>query len=214
MSVPPGAPRLDLEAAAAALRSGAVLLLGTDTVCGLHARADCPAALARIAELKGRPHGQPLLLLAATPEQALSLCREVTGAQAALCAAAWPGPFTFLLAARAGLDPAVCDVGRGTVAVRVPAREDLRRLVGLAGGPLASTSANRSGQPPLTILADAVAAFGGGVAGWWDGDPAGGADAAPARAAGGGVPSALVDLTGAEPRVLRPGPLPLPRLPG
>jgi len=200
------APRLETAAAAEALRGGAVLLLATDTVCGLHARADFPAALARIAELKGRPAGQPLLVLAASFEQARALCRELTAAQAALCARCWPGPFTFLLPARAGLDPAVTDPRRGTVAVRVPAREDLRRLLELAAGPLASTSANRSGEPPLVQLPAAVAAFGDDVAGWWEGSEGAGA--------GGGTPSALVDLTGAAPRVLRPGPLPLPAPPG
>lgn len=196
------APRLGDEAAAAELRGGSVLLLATDTVCGLHARADFAAALARIADLKGRAQGQPLLVLAASPEQAWTLCRPLTAAQMAVCGGAWPGPFTFLLPARAGLQPAVVDAGRSTIAIRVPGREDLRRLIGLAGGPLASTSANRTGEPPLTRLEDAVAEFEDGVAGWWDGDP--GRDPAP------GVPSALIDLTGDSPRVLRAGPLPLP----
>jgi len=196
------APRLGDEAAATALRGGAVLLLATDTVCGLHARADFPAALAKIADLKGRAQGQPLLVLAASAEQAWTLCRPLTAAQRAVCAGAWPGPFTFLLPARAGLLPAVVDAGRSSIAIRVPGREDLRRLIGLAGGPLASTSANRTGEPPLTRLEDAVAAFGHGVEGWWDGDPA--------REPAPGVPSALVDLTGDRPLVLRAGPQPLP----
>lgn len=196
------APRLEEEAAATALRGGSVLLLATDTVCGLHARADCPAALARIADLKGRAPGQPLLVLAASPAEAWTLCRPLTAAQRAVCAGAWPGPFTFLLPARAGLEAAVVDTGRATIAIRVPGRGDLRRLIGLAGGPLASTSANRSGELPLTRLQDAVAAFGHGVAGWWEGDP----DHDQERS----VPSALVDLTGGSPRVLRAGPLPLP----
>lgn len=196
------APRLGDEAAAAALRGGSVLLLATDTVCGLHARVDFPAALARIADLKGRAQGQPLLVLAASPEQAWTLCRPLTAAQMAVCTGAWPGPFTFLLPARAGLEPAVVDAARSTIAIRVPGREDLRRLIGLAGGPLASTSANRSGEPPLTRLTAAVAAFGPGVAGWWDGQ----SGPSPVN----GVPSALVDLTGDAPRVLRAGPLPLP----
>lgn len=195
------APRLGTEAAAAALRDGAVLLLATDTVCGFHARADCAAALGAIAALKGRAAGQPLLVLAASTGQAASLCRPLDPSQEALCDRAWPGPFTFLLPACAGLEPAVVDARRGTVAVRVPGRADLRRLIERVGVPLASTSANRSGEPPLTDLADAVAAFGTGVAGWWEGE------AGPGAA---GVPSALVDLTGPLPRVLRPGPLPLP----
>lgn len=196
------APRLDTGAAAAALAGGGVLLLPTDTICGLHARADAPEALARIAAIKGRPSGQPLLVLAASRGQALAMCRPLEGWQAGLLAAAWPGPFTFLLPAAGGLAAAVTDTVRGTVAVRVPGRADLRRLIELAGGALASTSANRTGEAPLVGLADAVSQLGGQVDGWWEGE--GG------EPAGAGAPSALVDLTSAPPRVLRPGPQPLP----
>lgn len=202
---PPLPPRFDLAAAAAALAGGGVLVLPTDTVCGLHARADCAPALARIVALKGRAPERPLLVLAASLEQALTLCRPLTAAQRAQCAAAWPGPFTFILPARPELPAAVCDTTRGTVAVRVPGRADLRELIARAGGPLASTSANRAGEPPLTGLREAAAAFAAGLGGWWEGsDPA---------AAAAGVPSALVDLSGppgAPARVLRDGPLPLP----
>jgi L-threonylcarbamoyladenylate synthase len=196
-------PRLAGEAAAALLAEGGVLLLATDTICGLHARADQGAALERVLALKGRHPGQPFLLLASSLEQALSLCGPVSAGVQARCRAAWPGPFTFILPAAAGLHDLVRDGVRGTVAVRVPAREDLRRLIGQAGGPLASTSANRTGEAPLTGLEAALAAFGPLVDGWWggDGEPGEGAP---------GAPSALVDLTVAPPRILRPGPQPLP----
>lgn len=196
-------PQLADDVAAARLAGGDVLLLATDTICGLHARADQAAALERVLALKGRHPGQPFLLLAGSPEQALSLCGPVTARVRSLCAAAWPGPFTFILPAGAGLHELVRDVARGTVAVRVPGREDLRQLIGRAGGPLASTSANRTGEPPLVDLAAAVAAFGNLVDGWWGGS---GGPGEPAP----GAPSALVDLTADPPRVLRSGPRPLP----
>ncbi len=198
-------PLLDTAAAAAALARGGVLVLATDTICGLHARADRPAALARLVALKGRAPDKPLLVLAASLEQALALCGPVAGERRAQCAAAWPGPFTFILPARADLLAIISDKSLGTVAVRVPGREDLRELIALAGGPLASTSANRAGEPPLTVAREAALAFAGGVDGWWEGAPPGGT--------GGGLPSALVDLSGppgTPPRVLREGPLPLP----
>lgn len=193
---------LGTAAAAAALAGGGVLLLPTDTICGLHARADDAAALARIATIKGRPTGQPLLVLAASTEQALAMCRPPGPRQLEVLAAAWPGPFTFLLAARPGLAAAVVDARGATVAVRVPGRGDLRRLIDLAGGPLASTSANRSGEAPEAGLEAAVARFGAEVDGWWAGDPG--------MPPGAGAASALVDLTTEPPRVLRAGPLPLP----
>ena len=199
-------PPLDTAAAAAAMANGGVLILPTDTICGFHARSDCVPALARIAELKGRPSEQPLLVLAASLEQALALCRPLDARQAMYCQAAWPGPFTFILPASPDLAPAVRDAARGTVAVRVPARPDLCRLIRLAGAPLASTSVNRSGAAPLGRLEQAVAAFGPLCDGWWAGeDPTGEGGAVP-----GGQASALVDLTREPPRVLRPGPRPLP----
>lgn len=199
-------PRLDDAGAAAVLAAGGVLLLATDTVCGLHARADDRTALARLVELKGRRPEQPFLVLAAGARQALAMCGDLVPGARSLCEAAWPGPFTFILPAAPGLDDLVLDIGRRTVAIRVPGRADLRRLVERAGGPLASTSANVTGQPPLAGLDEAVAAFGNRVDGWW----AGGDGEGPGVGTVLGTPSALVDLTFMPPRVLRPGPQPLP----
>ena len=202
---PPTAAPLDTAAAAALLAGGGVLVLPTDTVCGLHARADSAPALARLAALKGRAPDKPLLVLAASLAQALELCLPLSDAQRAQCAAAWPGPFTFILPARPELPAAVRDTERGTVAVRVPGRADLRELIDRAGGPLASTSANRAGEAPLLDLEAAAGAFAAAADGWWRGREGPGT--------GEGRPSALVDLCvppGAPPRVLREGPRPLP----
>lgn len=194
---------LDAEAAASRLAAGGVLILATDTICGLHVRADCPAALARLAALKGRAPERPLLVLASSLEQARELCLPLSSEQSAWCAAAWPGPFTFILPAGDRLPSAVRDVQRGTVAVRVPGRPDLRRLIEQAGGALASTSANVTGERPLTDLRAAVGLFGDRIDGWWSGE-----DPQPTAC----LPSALIDLTTSPPVILRPGPLPLPAL--
>jgi L-threonylcarbamoyladenylate synthase len=199
--VNPARPPLDTAAAASRLAAGGVLILPTDTICGLHARIDCPAALARLATLKGRAPERPLLVLASSLEQARALCLPLSPEQSAWCAAAWPGPFTFILPAGDGLPAAVRDVQRGTVAVRVPGRPDLHRLIEQAGGALASTSANVTGDRPLTDLSAAVEAFGDRIDGWWAGE-----DPQPT----GCLASALVDLTTSPPTILRPGPLPLP----
>jgi L-threonylcarbamoyladenylate synthase len=198
--VNPARPPLDTAAAASTLAAGGVLILPTDTICGLHARADCPAALARLAALKGRAPERPLLVLASSLEQARALCLPLSPQQSAWCAAAWPGPFTFILPAGDRLPAAVRDVQRGTVAIRVPGRADLRRLIEQAGGALASTSANVTGDRPLADLEAAVGVFGGRIDGWWAGE-----DPQPAA----GAPSALVDLTTSPPVILRPGPVPL-----
>lgn len=189
----------DEDGAVAVLDRGEVLLLNTDTLPGLHARMDRPSGLAAMAARKGRADGKPLLVLAASEAEARSLAEPLAGQWEKLVAACWPGPFTFVLRSRGDLPPAVCSA-MGTVAIRVPARDPLRRLLARTG-PLASTSANLEGQASATSLAQARACF-ADVPAWDDGAPA------PVGAA-----SALVELLGDRLRVLRPGPMPLPSLP-
>ncbi len=192
---------LDDGGALAALAQGEVVLLQTDTLPGLHARLDRPAALAAISQLKGRAPGQTLLVIAATTEDALALTGPVAPAVAAFLARCWPGPFTAILPARCDLPRAVvAGDDPGTVAVRVPEPAALRRLLA-ASGPLASTSANRTGEAPAGDLAGAARAF--PALSVWGGF----------RGPGLAAASAMIDLTGDGPRLLRPGPLPPPDWP-
>ncbi len=98
-----------------------------------------------------------------------------------------------MVAARTSLAPAVT-AGTGTVAIRVPDHIVARRLAELAGVPLTSTSANRSGFPPAATAAEAAAGLGEGLAGVLD-----------AGATPGGAPSTIVDARGDEPRLIRAG---------
>ncbi len=193
----------DTEALAKVLAGGGVALLPTDTLPGLHARADCAAAVARIRQLKGQQAERSLLVLCATIEQALSLAGPLAPRAVAWARRCWPGPFTLVLPRGPGvaIAPAVSP-DSATLACRVPALAPLRELVAAAGGPLVSTSANRAGQPPAPDLESAARFFGALVdavaAGPWPGPPAAG------RA------SALIDVTGWPPLSLREGPLPPP----
>lgn len=179
------------------LADGHPALLNTDTLPGLHARLDRPEALAAVQRLKGRDADKPMLVLAASPAAARELTEPLTASQVNLLESCWPGPFTFVLPARAHLPGAVV-AAAGTVAVRVPRRTALLTLL-VETGPLASTSANRAGAEAAVSLVSAAQTF-PDLACWDDGDPAPGGEA-----------SALVDLTGPQPRVLRPGPEPLSR---
>ena len=201
----------DLQDAAGVLRSGGVLVLPTDTLPGLHARADHPEALARIVAVKGRAEGKPMLVLAASLDQARPLLADLDDGREDFCDRCWPGPFSLILPARAGLPGEITGAvenGSGTsrtsVAVRVPDLRPLRDLLEAVGVPLASTSVNRTGQPPETDLATAAHLFANAIDGWWALDDAGGSVATSAQ------PSALVDVVGWPPRLLRPGPRPLP----
>jgi L-threonylcarbamoyladenylate synthase len=194
------APRfLSAADAAGVLTTGGVLVLGTDTLPGLHCRADRPDAVARIFGLKGRPPERALLLLAASREQAGLATGTLNPFQERCCALCWPGPFSLILPADGAL-PSVVTAGGTTVAVRVPRFPDLQEIVNGAGFPLVSTSANLTGRSPIAEVEAASALFGNGIDGWWN-----------QPGTGGGQPSALVDLTRRPVSLLREGPEPWPR---
>ena len=199
---------VDQENAVRILNSGGVLLMDTDTLPGFHCRADRPAAIERIVGLKGRGPGKPLLVLAGSLEQAGQVTMALNGRQKTLCTACWPGPFSIILPAEPSLAAGVTG-GADTVAVRVPGRESLRRLILAAGFPLVSTSVNLAGQEPVADLTGAVEAFlpvVDGVVEWDDRAAASGAEQPVSGA------SALVNAMVWPPEVLRKGPRPLPDL--
>ncbi len=187
-----------LDRARAVLDAGGVVLMPTDTLPGLHARWDRPAAVARIRELKGRAAARPLLLLCADADAALALAPGADPRAAAWARRCWPGPFTLVLPVRPEVARAVNPAGT-TAGLRVPGSDPLRALLAAVGAPLVSTSANRSGAEPARTVAEAAALFGEDVDLVLDA-PWGGAGAA----------SAVVDVTGWPPRTLRAGPRPLP----
>jgi L-threonylcarbamoyladenylate synthase len=180
-----------MERAALALRAGGLLVYPTETLYAVGGRALDPRAGARVREAKGRSEDKALPLVAADVEQVRALCAGWPDSAERLAVRFWPGPLTLVLPARAGVPDEVLAGGR-SVAIRVPGRELPRRLCRMAG-PLISTSANRSGEPPATRCAEAVAAVGAWVELALDGGTCGGA------------PSTIVDLSGGEPRVLREG---------
>lgn len=184
-----------LEAAAKELDAGGVVVFPTDTVYGVGADAFNPEATARIFEAKRRPRSMPLPVLVARPRQAWALCSEVPSAAQVLVAEFWPGPLTLILPEAEGLS---WDLGatRGGVAVRMPAHDDLLDLIMMIG-PLAATSANLSGEPTPTTVAEIAARLGDAVSLYVDGGPS-----------AGDVPSTIVDLTRWRPKVTREGAIP------
>jgi L-threonylcarbamoyladenylate synthase len=178
-----------LDAMAAILEAGGVVILPTDTIYGLHARAHDATAVARIAHLKGRDDSQPFIVLAAGSDQFAALGIETTAERLESLDAIWPAPLTVILPLRA---PVAASRGASTLAVRVPALPWLRALARRTG-PLVSTSVNRSGEPPLVAPADLAHALLHELDGI--------ADAGPLR----GESSAILDLASAEPRFIREG---------
>jgi L-threonylcarbamoyladenylate synthase len=182
-----------LDDALAALRRGDVVGLPTETVYGLAGDAANPAAVARIFALKGRPVDHPLIVHVAGIEALDAWAREVPPTARALAEAFWPGPLTLILRKQAHVPPAVTG-GQDTVGLRCPAHPLALTLLRRFGGGLAAPSANRFGRISPTRAEHVREEFG---------------DAVPCVLDGGecevGLESTIVDLSGATPRILRPG---------
>lgn len=177
---------------ASALARGEVVAIPTETVYGLAARAGDPAAVERMAALKGRPSGQPFQLLVEPVEAVLPLLAEAGTLDRVR--ALWPGPLTAVVRARPGSGLAVV-TEEGTVGVRQPDDALARAVIAAAGGVIAATSANRSGETPATSAAEVVRDFGGDLL-VLDGGGRRGLS-----------PSTVVDLTRRPPVLLREGPI-------
>ncbi len=175
------------------LRSRGVLALPTETFYALAVNPFDPAALARLFALKARPAAKPVLVLIAGPEMLFQVVREVPAAAIPLMAAFWPGPLTLILPARLDLPPLLTG-GTGTIGLRQPRQDLVCRLMAALGLPLTGTSANRSGQEPLTTAAAVARELGGEVDLILDAGPC-----------PGGLPSTIVDVTVSPPRLVRAG---------
>jgi L-threonylcarbamoyladenylate synthase len=185
-----------LDVAASALRRGELVVLPTDTVYGVAADAFNPVAIAALLAAKGRGRDMPVPVLVSTAAMLDALVEAVPDTGRGLIEAFWPGALTLVMRHTSHL---AWDLGEslGTVAVRMPADPLALELISRTG-PLGVSSANRSGHPPATTMLDARLQLGAAVAVYLDG----GARAEP-------VPSTIVDLTGDEPRLLRPGAVPV-----
>jgi L-threonylcarbamoyladenylate synthase len=185
-----GAPTaLQLNQVAQLLLGGGVALLPTDTIYGLHGSALDEAAVARIADIKGREETKPFVVLASSIDDLAPLGIDVRPELLKVLDTVWPAPLTAVLPLR---HPIAASRGAATLAVRIPALQWLRELVSRTG-PLVSTSANRSGEPPVQD-ASALAR-----------DLQDQLDAVVDGGVLSGEPSAILDLTRAEPRFIREG---------
>ena len=195
----PEAREAGLAAAADAISRGELVLMPTDTVYGVAADAFTPAAVAGLLAAKNRGRAMPVPVLIGEASTLAGLVLRVPPAATTLAQEFWPGGLTLVVEHSPSL---AWDLGdaEGTVAVRLPdddlARELLRRT-----GPLAVSSANRSGRPAATTAQEAVDQLGDHAAVVLDGGP---------RASSGA--STIVDCSGPVPRVLRVGAVPVDRL--
>jgi L-threonylcarbamoyladenylate synthase len=140
-----------VAAAAAALRRGAIVALPTDTVYGIAADLHRPEAIERLYRVKGRPESKAIPILLADASDVDLAVLEMPLPARALARRFWPGGLTLVVPGRPGLPGPVTssdERGQETVAVRVPDHPVTRAIIRAAGGALAVTSANRSGDAP------------------------------------------------------------------
>jgi L-threonylcarbamoyladenylate synthase len=188
-----------LDAAAAAIGRGELVLLPTDTVYGVGADAFTPSAVTGLLAPKNRGRPMPVPVLIGEASTLAGLVLNLPPVATELAQAFWPGGLTLVVEHAPSL---AWDLGdaEGTVAVRLPdddvARDLLRRT-----GPLAVSSANRSGRPAATTAQEAVEQLGAHATVALDGGP---------RTSSGA--STIVDCTAPTPRVLRIGALSIERL--
>jgi L-threonylcarbamoyladenylate synthase len=187
-----------LERAAELIRAGEVVAFPTDTVYGLAARASDREAVLKIFVVKERPLERSLVLMPPRPSQ-LEEWVELDERARRFMARWWPGPLTLVLPAKAAAEPPLARENPRTLAARIPDHEVALALLRAIGEPLATTSANRSGELPARMAVQVS----------WLPGLAAVIDAGPSP---GGVPSTLLDLSGEEPVVLREGPIPAVQL--
>jgi len=188
-----------ISEATAALRKGELAVLPTDTVYGLAADAFEPEAVAMLLATRGGGRHAPPSVLVGSRRAAMALVEDVSTSATDLIDEFWPGGLTMVFHSARTL---VWDLGetKGTVAVRMPMQPVALELL-RETGPLAVSSANLTGSPPATTVAEAEAQLGDAVSVYLDGGPC--TDQ---------KPSTIVDLTGAVPRLLRRGVIPVRRL--
>ncbi len=181
------------EHAVEVLRWGGLVAFPTDTVYGVGAPAFDEETVNKLYLIKGRNTDKAIAVLLASAEDVARVTTGFTPLSRRLAEAFWPGPITLILAKHPGLPHAVSSLP--TVGVRVPNHPIIHTILAEAG-PLASTSANRSGEKDPVSAQDVLA----GLKNRFDLLIDGGATP-------GGIPSTVVDCTGPRPRILRPGPI-------
>ena len=184
----------NITTTAVALQQGDLVVLPTDTVYGVGCDAFNARAIERLFSAKQRPLDKGIPILLADITDLDKVARDIPDLARQYIAQFWPGPLTLVMPRHPDL-PAVL-APDDTIAVRIPDNDVARTLIRIAGGAIAATSANQSGQPPATTAQMALSALDGLVASVLDDG-----------LSPGGQASTVVDCTGATPTILREGPI-------
>jgi len=183
----------EVRRAAQILRAGGLVAFPTETVYGLGADASSETAVARLYQVKRRPADHPVIVHFQKPHHAFRWARDLPWAAAELAEKYWPGPLTMILK-RSALAKDCVTGGQDTVGLRVPSHPVAQALLKEFGGGIAAPSANRFGRVSPTTAAHVREDLGSDVELVLEGG-----------ASEVGIESTIVDLSGANAVLLRPG---------
>lgn len=184
-----------VQEAAKALREGHLIVFPTDTLYGVGADLNSAEALVRIYQAKERPLAKGLPVLLAKKDDLNLVVSQISDAASSLIDKYWPGPLTLVLPKRSGL-PKALSPNEG-IAVRMPDCDIALKVISAAGGAVAVSSANKSGESPSCNAGQALMALGGLVSVIID------SGTVPV-----GIASTVLDCLTSPPRLLREGPIP------
>ncbi len=183
----------EIEEAARILADGGLVAFPTETVYGLGADALNAEAVAKVYAAKGRPSDNPMIVHISSKDDLKALTVEITEDMEKLAEHFWPGPMTMIVKRRSVV-PDVTTGGLDTVGVRMPSAPEALELIRRAGCPVAAPSANLSGKPSPTCSSHVIEDLSGRI----DAILCGGQCQV-------GIESTVIDMTGEQPMILRPG---------
>jgi L-threonylcarbamoyladenylate synthase len=185
-----------ITAAIAAAKRGDLVVLPTDTVYGLGTDAFSQKGPQKLLAAKGRDRNMPIPVLVGHVKALDGLAQRVDGVTKALAEAFWPGALTIVVKAQPTLRWDLGETNQ-TVALRMPLNPIAIELLN-AVGPMAVSSANKTGQPAATNVEEAIAQLGEDVTIYLDGGQT-----------PGNIASTIVDVSSGEIKLLRQGAIPL-----
>ena len=142
-----------LEKAAEFMKQGKIVVFPTETVYGIGTNGLDEKAVRKLYEVKKRPLNKPISLLVSNMEMVKAIAKDITEVEYKIMEKFFPGPLTIILKKK-DIVPDIVTAGQDTVGVRMPSGEIARKLVELSGVPIATPSANISGQPSGTNLSE------------------------------------------------------------
>lgn len=140
-----------LEKAAELIKQGKIVVFPTETVYGIGTNGLDENAVKKLFEVKQRPLNKPISLLVSNMEMVHMIAKDITEIEYKIMEKFFPGPLTIILKKK-DIVPDIVTSGQDTVGIRMPSGEIVKKLVEIAGTPIAAPSANITGEPSGTNL--------------------------------------------------------------